>query len=177
MTLTHVVDAGGSLMRYILLIPSVVLLQLSCSDEGTGPVARDVDILLQYGVEARNELNTFNDTFTKDLVLDGTITTRLVLAPADFDSIEAHLFAIRIFDYPDTFVAQHGDTVAIIVPYATYVLKIRIDSRWKDLYWKDLILSPDIRATELRQALQSIRALVESKPEYKLLPLPRGGYL
>ncbi len=172
----HVSQLGGYLMKYSLLILSIALLQLSCSDHGTGPAARDVDLILKYGVAARNELNTFNDTFTKDLILDGTITTRLVLAPADFDSIEAHLLAIGLFDYPDTFVVPTGDTVVSITPYESYFLKLRRGSQWKQVYWEDSIISSDLQAAELREALTYIRKLVESKPEYKQLPRARGGY-
>ena len=40
-----------------------------------------------------------NITFTKDLIIDGTVTTKLVLSPAELDSLEARFLRIDIFDY------------------------------------------------------------------------------
>lgn len=164
-------------MKYKLLIAAMLLSQLSCTDGGTAPQDRRFNILVKFGIYARNELNTFNDTFTKDLILDGTATTRLVLSQTDFDSIESRMLSIDIFSYPDTFVVQHSDTVGFFIPYQTYALKVKVDSRWKDLFWKDSIISSDPRGTELREAFEFIRRLVASKPEYGQLPPARGGYM
>ena len=163
-------------MRNGILTLVLSFLQVSCSDIGTGPPGRYLDLSLRYGVLARNELNTFNDRFTKDLILDGTATTTLVLSPADFDSIEPHLRAIDILEYADTFVVLTRDTIVSINPYQTYILKVRMGSRWKEVFWEDSIISADPRATQLREAVEFIRALVQSKPEYKQLPPARGGY-
>jgi hypothetical protein len=175
--LRHTPQAGDLPMKYKLLLAAIVLSHLSCTDGGTAPQDRRFNILVKFGVDARNELNTFNDTFTKDLFLDGTATIKLVLSQADFDSIESRMLSIDIFSYPDTFIAQHSDTVGFLIPYQTYVLKVKVDSRWKDLFWEDSIISSDPRGTELREAIEFIRRLVASKPEYKQLPPARGGYL
>ncbi|MFH0991778.1 MAG: hypothetical protein V1799_17355 [bacterium] len=164
-------------MKHPLILIAFVLLGLSCTDTGTEPLDRRFNIQLKFGINARNELNSFNDTFTKDLILDGTIITRCVLSQAEFDSIESWLLSIDIFSYPDTFVVQQTDTVASLTPYQTYILKFKLDSRWKNLYWEDSIVSTDARAAKLRQTLEFIRRLVEAKPEYKKLPPARGGYL
>jgi hypothetical protein len=173
----HAAHTGDLLMKYILLLTAIVLLQLSCTDNGTTPQDRRFNVSVKFGIKARNELNTFNDTFTKDLILDGTVTTKLVLSQGDFDSIETRLLSIGIFSYPDTFVAQHTDTVGIFTPHQTCVLKVQLDSRWKNVFWEDSIISSDTQAIQLRQAVELIRRLVEAKREYKQLPPTRGGYL
>jgi hypothetical protein len=164
-------------MKYVLLLTAIALSPLACTDSGIAPQDRRFNILIRYGVNARNELNTFNDTVTKDLILDGTVTIKLILSRADFDSIESRMLSIDIFSFPDTFVALHSDTVSFIEPHETYVLKVRRDSRWKDVFWEDSIISSDPRRTKLREAIEFIRRLVESKPEYKQLPPARGGYM
>jgi hypothetical protein len=155
---------------------SIVFLLASCSDTGVGPAGRRFNVLLQYGIGARNEIDSFHDAFTKDLVLDGTVTTKLVLSEAQLDSIEARLLSIDIFSYPDTFVSQHGDTVASVTPYSTYILKVTLDGRSKNVFWEDAIISPDERAARLRDAFAVIRTLIESTAEFKRLPPARGGY-
>jgi hypothetical protein len=173
-------------MKDTLIILALVLLQLSCTDSGVAPQDRSSGVALQdrrfnvifkFGIGAGNELNTFNDTFTKDLILDGTAATRLVLLQSDFDSIESRLQNIDIFSYPDTFVAQHTDTITFITPYPTYLLRLTLDSRTKVVFWEDSMISSDTRTKKLRVTFQFIRELVESKPEYKQLPPARGGYL
>ena len=164
-------------MKHFLLALTLPLLQLSCSDLGTGLKERQFDILFRYGISARNELNTFDGTFTKDLILDSTRTTSFVLSETELDSIAEDLSAADIFSYPDTFVVQTGDTAVFITPHQTYILKIRQGNTWKEVYWEDSLIAPDPRAGRLRQTFNAIRALVESKPEYKKLPPARGGYL
>jgi hypothetical protein len=164
-------------MKHTLVILALVLLQLSCTDSGVTPQDRSVNLTFKFGIGARNELNTFNDTFTKDLILDGTVATTLVLSGSDFDSIESRLLHIDIYSYPDTFVALRTDTVAFISPHPTYVLKLTRYSETKELFWEDSLISSDPQATRLRQALEFIRTLIEAKPEYRQLPQARGGYL
>jgi hypothetical protein len=164
-------------MRYRLVVLTVLLLQVSCSDNGTGPDRRRFDLQFRYGVLGRNELNTFDNTITKDLILDGVATTRLVLLQRELDTLEARLVAIDIFSYPDTFVVQRGDTVLSITPYPSYIVKVRMGTTWKKVIWEDSIVSSDPKATRLRETLEFIRALVQSKPEYNQLPPARGGYM
>jgi hypothetical protein len=173
----HAAHTGILLMKYKLLLTAIVLLQLSCTDSGTMPQDRRFNVMVKFGIEARNELNTFNDTFTKDLILDGTSTTKLVLSQEDFDSIETRFLNIDIFSYPDTFVAQHTDTVGFFTQHQTYILKVQLDSRWKDVFWEDSIISSNTQAMQLRETVELIRRLVEATPEYKRLPPTRGGYL
>lgn len=164
-------------MKRINVVLVIALVSISCNDSGTDPVARHFNMSLKYGVDARNELNTFTDSFTKDLILDGIATTKLVLSPEELDTLEARFLAIDIFSYPDTFVAQHGDTVRAVTPYMTYVLKLTRDERQKALYWEDALISSDPRATALRSVFAFVRTLVQGRPEYQSLPPVRGGYL
>jgi len=164
-------------MKQILVLLILGLLSFSCDNSGTDPGDRHFNMILKYGVGAHNELNTFTDTFTKDLVLDGTVSTKLILSPAELDSLEARFLSIDIFSYPDTFVAQHGDTVGVVTPHTTYILRLTRDQRLKVLYWEDALISPDPRATDLRSVFAFVRTLVEGKAEYQSLPPARGGYL
>ena len=164
-------------MNHRFAVALLVAVQLSCADTGTGPGDRRFNMDVQYGIRARNELNTFDDTFTKDLIVDGTATTSLRLSRADFDTIESSLQSVDIFSYPDTFIVQHSDTVSYITPFATYVLRVKLDSREKNLVWRDSIIISDIRASRLREVFDLIRKIVEATPEFRALPPPRGGYL
>ena len=64
----------GEKMKTILLVSLLASSSLSCSDVGVSSRERDFNVRLRYGILARNEINTFQNTYTKDLILDGTVT-------------------------------------------------------------------------------------------------------
>ena len=151
---------------------------VSCSLINTPGPERDFNITLRYGILARNELNTFENTVTKDLILDGTITVRFYLSQADLDSIEEMVNQIGFFNYPDTFVVRSQDSMrTFISPNNTYDFKVASGSTLKTLFWNDAIIANDPQATKLRALITLIRTIVESKPEYRQLPPARGAYL
>ncbi|WHT48562.1 hypothetical protein QNH10_01620 [Sporosarcina thermotolerans] len=47
----------------------------------------DFGFSLQFGITKKNEINTFNGTFTKDLITAGTVTTDLTLTEEEMVSI------------------------------------------------------------------------------------------
>lgn len=153
-------------------------LLVSCSAINSPGTERDFNFRLRYGVLARNELNTFENTYTKDLILDGTFTIPLYLARADFDSIEVKMEQIGFFSYPDTFVVTSRDSIrSFITPNNTYDFEVVSRSITKNLCWDDAIIASDARGARLRELIALIRKIVESKPEYQRLPPARGGYL
>jgi hypothetical protein len=164
-------------MRLALVLLSFALLQLSCVDSSVTPEDRRFNIRLSYGVGARNVFDSFRNSVTKDLVLDGTATTMLVLSQAECDSIQARVNGIDFFNYPDTFVAPPAENVPSITPYSTYILTVQLDARSKTVVWKESKISTDARSTQLRECITYIRALVEARPEYLQLPQAQGAYL
>lgn len=47
----------------------------------------DFDFSIRFGVHKRNEVNTFEGTVTKDLIADGTATSKLILTEAEMRDI------------------------------------------------------------------------------------------
>ncbi len=167
-------------MKRLILLLILSVAAISCNDQGTSPAERSFNILFRYGVMARNELNTFDDKFTKDLIIDGTITVQFVLTDNELIQIEAKLTGIDFFNYPDTFTVQITDSIAdYIDPHGTYIFEVKHEGNIKKLFWADAIMTPsaDPKATRLREAIAFIRSIIESRPEYKRLPPVRGGYL
>jgi hypothetical protein len=136
------------------------------------------NLIFKYGVTARNELNTFEGTYTKDMVMDPSITINLSLTEAELDRIYQKMLEIDFFDYPDEFSVpvEEGGLVTIRTPYSSYYFKVEYDSTVKELRWEDEIMNPNDKANELRELIQLIRDIVESKEEYKELPKPTSGY-
>ena len=150
----------------------------ACSDSRVAPESRDLNFKFGYGVGAKNVLNTFEDTFTKDLILDGTTTVSFFLSDEELHQIRNKIDEIAFFSYPDTFVAVTADSISRYVdPYATYDFEVKKDSTIKHVAWKDAIINQNTQALKLRELISLIRTVIESKPEYSKLPAAKGGYL
>jgi len=155
-----------------------VFFLVSCSRINSPEPERDLSISLRYGVLARNELDTFRNTLTKDLILDGTITVPFHLSQAELDRITAKMDQIDFFSYPDTFMVKSQDSIRVSVsPNNTYDFRVSSHSTLKALFWNDAIIASDPQATKLRELITLIKEIVESKPEYHQLPPARGAYL
>jgi len=139
----------------------------------------DFNLIFKYGVTAKNELNTFKGTYTRDMVLDPPVTVRLSLTQDELDSIYRKIVEIDFFDYPDRFevIPEYGELVKIITPYTKYYFKVEYKSVVKELWWDDEIKNENEKADKLRDLIKLIRDIIESKEEYKELPEPTSGYL
>ncbi len=86
---------------------------------------------------------------------------------------------INFFDYPDDFSVSvpSGEVVTGITPYSSYYFKVKHDSKIKELWWDDDITNRDEKAEKLRELIELIRNIIETKEEYTKLPTPRGGYV
>jgi hypothetical protein len=160
------------------LILIVALLIVSCSDSGTSPENRDFDLKFSYGIDAKNVINTFQNTYTKDLILDGTATVTFILSHYEIQQISAKMLEINFYNYPDTFVVATDSIVGVMTLYVTCDYEVKRKSIFKRLHWDDFILGmiEDSAAIKLRELNELIRNIIESKPEYLQLPPVRGGY-
>jgi hypothetical protein len=150
-------------------------IQRNCPCE---PQKNSLNLIFKVAIGAWNVLDTFECTFTKDMVLDPSITICFALSPAELDSIRARMNQIDFFNYPDTFRINIPDSLAQwITPSIAYYYYVETDTIRKELFWHDYIINPDEDADKLRELGHFIMQLVMSKDEYKRLPEPRGGYL
>ena len=105
--------------------------------------------------------------------------TELLLSGEEKDKIYQKMVEIDFFHYPDEFSISvaPGEPVTIVTPYASYYFKVEYNSGIKELWWEDEIVREDEKADRLRELIQFIRDIVESKEEYQELPEPRSAYL
>ena len=143
------------------------------------PEESKFNLIFYYGVGANNGLNTFEGTYTKDMIMDPPITVNLSLSEEELDSIYRKMVEIDFFDYPDEFSVSvpSGEAIGMVTPHSSYYFKVEYDSKVKELRWEDKITNEDEKANKLRELIKLIRDIVESKEEYKELPEPRSGYV
>jgi hypothetical protein len=137
------------------------------------------NFIFRYGVMARNELDTFQGKFTKDMVSEPPITINLRLSGADMEKIYQKMADIGFFDYPDDFAVTTtpGELTHIVTPYSTYYFSVEKDGQTKILNWQDEIQTPDDKAANLRELIVLIQRMIEANEEYKELPDPGSAYL
>jgi hypothetical protein len=168
-------------MKKSLLITSSLFILMSLIAGGCRQVPKgtDFNFIFKYGVGARNTLDTFKGTYSKDMVIGFPAQKNLTLSEEEMAQIYQKMVEIEFFNYPNEFkvaVAPDGIT-GMVTPYSSYYFKVQYESGIKELKWDDEITNPNEKATQLRELVTLIRNIIESKDEYKKLPQPKGGYL
>lgn len=87
---------------------------------------------LDFGPYGRNNLNTFNDTLTKDLVLNGTKTVEYVLPKRQKRVTYNMLKALDIMNCPEDFTTEPVEDEHV------YSIRLRtvIDGEEKEIRWR-----------------------------------------
>ena len=126
-----------------------------------------------------NILDTFQDTYIKDMISEPPIVIGFSLTPEEMDTIYQKMVDIDFFSYPDEFevTVPEEELVQLVTPYSYYYFKVQYNGRTKELTWEDKISNPDEKADKLKELIHLIRDIIEIKPEYQVLPEPSGGYL
>lgn len=158
------------------LIILTFLISLSGCDQGVEPPKPDeqfVKLLFRYGFG--DTLDTFHGTYTKDLILDGSITVPFWLTKAEQESVLAKLEQADFFNLPDAIPAFKG--VVVQPDPGTQLLRVQTEERLKTVVWFSPIDQKSEVGLRTVQLFNSIKAIIQAKPEYKELPPARGGYL
>jgi hypothetical protein len=163
----------SAVLIIILIIPAL----FACSNRVDKDPSFNFD--LKYGVGAKNEIDTFHDQFTKDMVQDPSITIKMRLTKTEMERIYQKMVEIDFFSYPDTFTvtAAPGEPTQVITPFNMYRFTVEKDSQTKTLNWSDEIQTPNDKAAKLRELIILIQRIIEAKEEYKELPEPGSAYL
>lgn len=142
----------------------------------------DFNFILKYGIGAKNVVNTFDNEYTKDLILDGTVITKLTLTKEEKEQILNDMIKINIFDYPDKYTPPYKDNPDPdidyrVSPHGTYYFKIYYKGKTKEINWDNTNNSKAEKAIKLLELIWKIDDIIRTKDEYKKLPEPNGEYL
>lgn len=142
----------------------------------------DFNFIFRYGVGAKNVLNTFQGTYTKDMVMDPLITTQLALTEEEMGRVRQKMTEIDFFNYPEIFAVDpriSGNIVeAEVTPYSSFYFKVQNGAQTKELQWDNkYIMTEDVQAGKLKDLIRLVIGIIQSKPEYQALPPPRSGYM
>ncbi|MFA6018095.1 MAG: hypothetical protein WCT28_03700 [Patescibacteria group bacterium] len=123
------------------------------------------NITFKYGVGAKNILDTFNDTFTKDMIVEDAITVPMELTNEELAAIHKKVDELNIFE-----TLEQEKIVQFTTPCFSYDILLETDGTQQKVLWNcEERGSNNSRLDELSDY---IRLIVESKEAYKNLPEP-----
>jgi len=130
----------------------------------------DFNLIFRYGVGAKNELNTVNQTYTKDMVMDPPITVDLKLTDSELAGVYKKMSDLKVFEINEASTEKN----VMVTPCSGYYFKAQIGFLIKELSWDGCRGKIN---DKLQQFTDYIIKIIEAKEEYKKLPDPRGLYL
>ena len=123
-----------------------------------------------------NELDTFKNTFTLDMVSLLPVSTKLTLSQEEKEKIFQKMQEIDFFNYPDVYGRPIPSGYPLNPQLNRYYFYVKYGSQIKELRWDDNIIGLDSQASKLRILIQFIKNIITSKEEYQKLPTPPSQY-
>lgn len=166
--------------KFILISIAVIILavagffvykQITLPVQPPSTQPTNFNLIFKYGVGAKNELNTFDQTYTKDLIMDPPVTIKFKLTDSELAGIYQKINDLKLFD--KTVEPAEGEIVQRRIPCDSYYLKVQNDSVQKELSWDNC--QGEI-SDKLQQFTSYITSIIEARDEYKKLPEGKGGY-
>ncbi|MEF9952879.1 MAG: hypothetical protein RR838_09810 [Clostridium sp.] len=137
-----------------------------------GSKPKDFNIVLNYGVEAKNQIDTINGRFTKDMITLEPVKVQLKLTEEEMNIIYEEIKKIDILNYPNYYKIK---SEAFKIPHEKYILRVVMNGEEKTILW-DENNSIDGEVVKLNNIVKKIRDMIENKKEYKSLPEAVGAY-
>ena len=148
---------------------ALLLLFVVTGCTGEKDLTSEFEFILSYGVMYKNVLNTIEDSFTKDLVIDGEVTTDLVLTEEEKKRIYLKMKDINLFQYSNEVEGMNME------PQSGYKFELFVDGKVKRVNWIGEFNESETHK-EFRDLIKMITEIIESKEAFKSLPKPNGYY-
>lgn len=160
-------------MRKLLFFLTMLFILSACNPSNEVlPEGKPNDFAfsLKYGVTSANEINTYENTYTKDLVVDGTATTDMILSNEEMEVIYEKFRNADVLRLP----ADEGGSTCM-QPYNKYELSMTINGEDHNLKWDASCESSALNRWEETMYFIN-KEIIYPKDEYKSLPESTGGY-
>jgi hypothetical protein len=160
---------------FVFLLPVIFI--SSCHNSLIETENGNVQIYFKYGHQ--NVLDTFENTYQKDLVMDGVFKTKFHLTREEKNEILEKANSINYFSLPDTlkYIPVNGITKMTDPNPGEQILRIKYQQKDKRIIWTYPLNDDYPEVKNLMKLKGFIISIIESKPEYKKLPPAKGGYL
>lgn len=126
-----------------------------------------------YGEVTKNEINTYENTATKDLVVNGEAQTDLTLSEDEMRGIYEKMKEI---DITGRLKLKPDQSSCSVVPYNEDSWKVTAGGKTVTLSWSEEHCELTDDAKALKALRMYIQRIVEGKEAYQQLPEAKGGY-
>jgi hypothetical protein len=135
----------------------------------------DFDFLVSYGYGEvnKNEINTYKDSVTKDLIMNGTAAAGIAFSGDEMRSIYDRMREMNIMGSLELVPATLSCSA---IPYQEDNWQITADGVTRNLTWSDENCELTDDANQLLELRNFIKDIVAGKDAYKALPESEGGY-
>jgi len=158
-------------MMLIAVLLFVMLVGCTGSQQTTeDQYPEDFNFVFSYGVQTKNKIDTFENTYTKDLIIDGLIEVSFELTGEEKKRIYEKMQDIHLFDYPEYSAGVSSE------PSQGYIFVIEHNGEQQTVGWGGGFTNKK-RDREFQSLVNMIIEIIESHEEYKSLPEAKGGYL
>ncbi len=135
----------------------------------------DFDFSIKFGFDKKNEINTYDGTVTKDLIMDGTATATITFIHEEKQNIYDRMKEINITE-TKKLTPKLTDRTCFQEPHEDDEWKITINGETYKHSISGEYCHPTDDAKELIELRNEIFRMVEGKKAYQDLPEARGGY-
>lgn len=136
----------------------------------------DFDFSIKFGVQKKNEINTFEGTVTKDLIADGTVSTELTLTEEEMKDIYMKMKEINIAEQKVLIPEPINGAVCLQKPYEEEAWKIMINGETITHFISGEYCEPTNDAKQLIDLRKYVFNIIKSKDTFKSLPESKGWY-
>jgi hypothetical protein len=137
------------------------------------PADFDFHVRYGYGEVSKNEINTYKDTVTKDLIMNGSATASLTLTPDEMRTIYANMKKINIMAKKKLLPDKQN---CYSTPFSEDNWKVSVNGETNTFSWSNQHCEITDDAQQLLDLRTFIHEIVTSKEAYKELPEAEGGY-
>ena len=156
---------------------------------------KDFGFILRYGVDGKNILNTFEQTYTKDLIMKGTISVKLSFTVPEMKKLYDTMMSIRIMSFPPSIQRRGMEVHTSINPDSSYTvtgiftketphsfdaLEVRMNGAHNSIMsdqFNCFDAEDPVRCRDFEFLVRLIQEILERKKEYRDLPKAEGGYM
>lgn len=167
---------GGHVLKKWLVFVVALILLVGCQKKTENVLPEempaDFNFKVQFGINKRNSINTYDNTVTKDLIVGGTASTALQLTEDDMRAIYEEMKEIHI-GTPKKLIPQ---STCKQIPYSEDEWHITVDGQTFDYSVSQQFCELTKDGKKLLALREQIWNIVREKPAYQELPEARGGY-
>ena len=168
-------------MKKYLICLLLILLMGACGPVVSAPsmpheMPDDFAFSIQFGVDKKNEINSYDGTVTKDLIADGTTTADISLTSEEMNTVYELMREVNILEEKELIPDPIFDEVCVQEPHEDDEWKITMNGETIIISIDGTYCEPTKDAKQLIQIRDAVFTMIKDKDEFKALPDSTGGY-